>query len=206
MPESLQALWNTILGWTQSYGYHAVVPTLVVDPAGVPWAWIFLMLIAGEAKLNVPFMLAYGFAVLTIVDHVLFAVGHFGGRPLLNRLALRWPKIAGAMLASENAMRGKGILMVTFGRYLPVVGRWVGTGAALANVSYARFALYDALGVGLTVIVFGAAAHLIGREIIGFSWFPQAVLIAYIASTVLTALLTCYGLWRAKRNKAQSSA
>lgn len=206
MPESLQTLWDTILGWTQSYGYHAVVPTLVVDPAGVPWAWIFLMLIAGEAKLNIPFMLAYGFAILTITDHLLYAVGYFGGRPLMNSLGVRWPKIAGAMLASENAMRGKGIWMVAFGRYLPVVGRWVGTGAALANVSYTRFLLYDAIGVGLTVVGFGAAAHLIGREIIGFSWFPQAVLIAYIASTVLTALITCYGLWRAKRSKAQSSA
>lgn len=206
MPESLQTLWDTILGWTQSYGYHAVIPTLVVDPAGVPWAWIFLMLIAGEAKLNIPFMLAYGFAILTITDHLLYAVGYFGGRPLMNNLGLRWPKIAGAMLASENAMRGKGIWMVAFGRYLPVVGRWVGTGAALANVSYTRFLIYDALGVGLTVVGFGAAAHFIGREIIGFSWFPQAVLIAYIASTVLTAVITCYGLWRAKRNKAQSSA
>lgn len=206
MPESLQSLWDTILGWTQSYGYHAVVPTLVADPAGVPWAWIFLMLIAGEAKLNIPFMLAYGFAVLTLADHLLYAVGYYGGRPLLNRLGARWPKVADAMLASENAMRGKGIWMVAFGRYLPVVGRWVGTGAALANVSYMRFLLYDALGVGITVIGFGAAAHYIGREIIDFPWFPQAVLIAYIGSTVLTALVTCYGVWRAKRSKAQSSA
>ncbi len=206
MPESLQALWNTILGWTEVYGMHAVIPTLVVDPAGVPWAWIFLMLIAGEAKLNIPAMLAYGFAVLTITDHLLYAVGYFGGRPLLNKLGARWPKITGAMLASENAMRGKGIWMVAFGRYLPVVGRWVGTGAALANVSYARFVLYDALGVGLTVVGFGAAAHYIGREIIGFSWFPQAVMIAYIGSTILTAAVTCYGVWRAKRGKAQSSA
>lgn len=206
MPDSLQTLWDTILGWTQSYGYHAVIPTLVVDPAGVPWAWIFLMLIAGEAKLNVGFMLAYGFGVLTIVDHAFYAIGYYGGRPLLNRMAHRWPKITASMEASERAMRGKGIWMVAFGRYLPVVGRWVGTGAALANVPYSRFILFDAAGVSLTVLGFGAAAHFIGREIIGFPWFPQAVLIAYIASTVITALLTAYGFWRAKQNKAESSA
>lgn len=204
MPESLQALWNTILGWTQQYGYHAVVPTLVVDPAGVPWAWIFLMLIADEAKLNVGFMLVYGFAVLTVVDHLFYAVGYFGGRPLLNRLALRWPKISASMEASEAMMRGKGIWMVTLGRYLPVVGRWVGTGAALASVPYGRFIIYDALGVALTVIGFGAVAHFVGREIISFPWFPQAILIAYIGSTVLTALVTGYGIWRAKQRKPQS--
>lgn len=206
MPESFQSLWNTILVWTQEYGYHAVVPTLVIDPAGVPWAWVFLMLIADEANLNVPFLLVYGFAVLTLVDHALYAIGFYGGRPLLNRLANRWPKVAGAMTASEQAMRGRGVWMVTFGRYLPVVGRWVGTGAALANVSYARFALYDALGVGLTVVGFGAAAHLIGREVIEYPWFPQAILGAYIASTVLTVVVTAYGVWRSRQRRAENQA
>lgn len=206
MPSSLQVLWNTILGWTQEYGYHAVVPVLVVDPAGMPWAWVFLMLIAEEAGLNIALMLIYGFAVLTLSDHLLYALGYFGGRPLMAKITNRWPKIAAAMLASENAMRGKGIWMVTFGRYLPLVGRWVGTGAALANVPYARFAIFDALGVGLTVIGFGAAAHFIGREIIGYAWFPQAIMGAYILSTIVTILITAYGVWRAKQPKSQEPA
>lgn len=206
MPSSLQYLWDTILGWTEQYGYHAVVPVLVIDPAGMPWAWIFLMLIAGEAKLNIALMLAYGFSVLTIADHLFYALGYFGGRPLVTKLTQRWPRIADSVTASEEAMRGKGIWMVTFGRYLPVVGRWVGTGAALANVSYARFAIFDALGVGLTVIGFGAAAHFIGREIIGYAWFPKAVMAAYIFSTIATALLTAYGAWRIKQRKTQNAA
>ncbi len=39
--------------WVAQYGFHAVVPTLLADPAGVPWAWIFLILFAGAAGLNV---------------------------------------------------------------------------------------------------------------------------------------------------------
>jgi membrane protein DedA with SNARE-associated domain len=202
MPDFLQSTWDTILGFTHAYGYHAVVPTLLLDPAGVPWAWIFLMLIAGEAKLNIVLMLGYGFAVLTLLDHAFYAVGYFGGRPLLAKLAERWPKVAAAMTASEKAMRGKGVWMVAWGRYVPVVGRWVGTGAALANVPYLRFALFDLLGVSATVLGFGAAAHFIGREIIDYPWFSQAILGAYIFSTVATALVTAFGIWRAKQRKA----
>ena len=205
MPPYLQGTWDTILSYTQQYGYHAVIPTLVLDPAGMPWAWVFLMLIAEEAHLNVAVMLAYGFAVLTAVDHASYALGYFGGRPLVAKLTKRWPKIADSVTASENVMRGKGIWMVTFGRYLPVVGRWVGTGAALANVPYLRFAIFDAIGVGITVIGFGAAAHFIGREIIDFPWFPQAVMGAYVASTLVTALITGYGVWRAKCRKTEST-
>jgi membrane protein DedA with SNARE-associated domain len=204
MPDFLQSTWDTILGFTHAYGYHAVVPTLLLDPAGVPWAWIFLMLIAGEAKLNIAWMLGYGVAVMTVMDHALYALGYYGGRPLLNRLAQRWPKVAAAMTASEKTMRGKGVWMVAWGRYLPVVGRWVGTGAALANVPYLRFAIFDALGVAVTVLGFGAVAHFIGREIIQYPWFPQAILGAYLFTTVVTALATAYGMWRVKQRKAQN--
>jgi membrane protein DedA with SNARE-associated domain len=206
MPDYFQPLWNQILGWTQSYGYHAVVPTLVLDPAGVPWAWIFLLLIAEEAHLNIATMLIYGFGVLTLMDHVFYALGYFGGRPLLEKLAPRWPRLARSMAASEDAMRGQAIWMVAVGRYVPVVGRWVGMGAGLSNVPYARFALFDALGVGLTTLGFGLAAHFIGREISDFPWFPQAVLGAYIFSTVATAALMLYAVWRTRRKQTASSA
>jgi membrane protein DedA with SNARE-associated domain len=205
MQSSFHALWAQVLQWTHSYGYHAVIPILAVDPAGVPWAWIVLLLIAEEARLSVPILLIYGFIVLSLLDHGFYAIGYFGGRPLVAKLGVRWPKIAHAMEASEEAMQGRGIWAVALGRYLPVIGRFVGTGAALAKVPYARFALFDALGVTLTVVGFGGAAHLIGRQVIGFPWFPQAVLAAYIASTILTALVTCWGGWRAARHKSRKT-
>lgn len=195
-----------MLAWTGSYGYHAVVPILAIDPAGVPWAWIVLLLIADEANLNVPFLLLYGFGVLTVLDHAYYALGYFGGRPLLAKLGKRWPKIAAAMQSSEAAMHGKGIWAITLGRYVPVAGRFVGMGAALANVPYARFALFDAIGVALTVVGFGVTAHCIGRETMALPWFPQAVVGAYIASTVLTAVVSGWAGWRLRRRRAQSVA
>jgi membrane protein DedA with SNARE-associated domain len=203
---SFDSLWNHVLKLTQEYGYHAVVPVLMADPAGVPWAWIFLLLIAEEAHLNVVLMLAYGFGVLTVVDHAFYALGYYGGRPLLDKLAKRWPKVADSMHASEKAMRGKGIWMVTIGRYIPVVGRWVGAGAALANVPYARFALFDAIGVGITTVGFGLAAHLIGRETADAPWFPQVVTGAYVLSTIATAVLMFWGWRRAKNRKAETAS
>jgi membrane-associated protein len=202
MPVSFEVLWSQILSWTQSYGYHAVVPTLLADPAGVPWAWIFLLLIAAEARLNIGLMLIYGFAVLTLWDHAMYWAGMRGGRPLMNKLSRRWPKLATSMQGAEKAMQGRGGWMITFGRYLPVVGRWVGVGAGLANVSYARFILFDAVGVALTTLAFGLAAHLVGRSTINEPWFPQAVTAAYIFTTIITALVTAWQGWRLKKKRA----
>src|SRR3712207_9588538 len=82
----LNAAKEQALQWTHDYGYHAVVPALLVDPAGVPWAWIFLMLLAGEAGKSIPLMLIYGCAVMTLADHLFYWIGVRGGRPLVTRL------------------------------------------------------------------------------------------------------------------------
>jgi len=193
--ESLGWLYEQVLAWVHQYGYHAVIPVLVADPAGVPWAWIFLMMLADGAQLNSWWLLGYGFLVLTVNDHLLFWAGALGGRPLVARLGARWPKVADAMLRAEQAMEGRGIWAVTVGRYLPIIGRWVGVGAGLAKVSFWRFAVYDLLGVALTVLGFGAAANFIGRQLAHLPWFPQAVAATFAVSTLVTILLV---LWQAR--------
>ena len=189
--------------WVGHYGYHAVVPTLLIDPAGVPWAWIFLILFAGAAKLHVSAMLFYGFAVLSAFDHALYWLALKGGRPLVEKIGRRFPKVADALQKSEAAMRGRGIWMVAFGRYLPIVGRWVGAGAGLANVPFVRFAIFDALGVGLTTIGFGLPAHFVGEQIMDEPWFPQAIGATFLFSTAVTLGIV---VWQAARAKQMSKA
>ena len=182
--------------WVADYGFHAVVPTLLIDPAGVPWAWIFLILYAGVAGLNIWGMMLYGFLVLSLFDHAMYWVGLKGGRPLVNKIATRFPKWAQTLEKAETAMRGKGVWAVTFGRYVPIIGRWVGAGAGLANVSYAKFTLFDAIGVALTVIGFGLPTHLVGAQVMDKPWFSQAVALTFIISTILTTLAI---IWQARR-------
>jgi len=213
MEHLLDSVEHTLAGaqkqallWINEYGYHAVVPTLVIDPAGVPWAWIFLMLFAAGAGKNVPLMLAYGFLVLSLVDHALYWAGIKGGRPLVEKVGRRWPKVAHHMDDAEAALRGRGMWMITLGRYAPIVGRWVGMGAGLANVPFLRFALFDAMGVSLTVLGFGLAAHLVGRETINKPWFPQALVLIFIISTVVTALVTIWHIIAVRRRRKRAAA
>ncbi|MBV9863891.1 MAG: VTT domain-containing protein [Abitibacteriaceae bacterium] len=186
----------------QEYGYHAVVPALLADPGGVPWAWIFLMLLAEAADKSIALMLLYGFLLLTAVDHAFYWLGAKGGRPLMQRLQKRWPGLAGRIQGAEVAVRTKGSWAVLGGRFLPVVGRFVGLGAGLANVSPGQFILFDALGVGLTVIGFGLAAHLVGHHTINAPWFPQAVGGAFIGGIVF--MLCLFGWHMIKVRRVQS--
>jgi len=182
--EFIQPIWGEVLGWTHQYGYHAVIPSLLLDPAGVPWAWIALLLIAEKARLNIPLILIYGFVVLLANDIILYSLGYWGGRPLMNWLGTRFPKFAGMLKKAEQASAGRGILAVTFGRFLPLVGRWVGAGAGLANISFVRFVIFDALGVVITVFGFGLLAHFAGKLLLEQSWFPAAIISTFAAGVV----------------------
>jgi membrane protein DedA with SNARE-associated domain len=195
----IQPVWLEVLGWTHQYGYNAVIPSLLLDPAGVPWAWIALLLIAEKARLNIPLILIYGFVVLLANDIILYFLGYWGGRPLMNWLGTRFPKFAGMLEKAERVSAGRGILAVTFGRFLPLIGRWVGAGAGLANISFMRFVIFDILGVAITVFGFGLLAHYAGKLLITQTWFPAAVVCTFAAGIVGSIVAFVWNLVLARR-------
>jgi membrane protein DedA with SNARE-associated domain len=198
MEQTLEWAKNSALEWTNSYGYGAVVPALLLDPGGVPWPWIFLMLLAGKAGLNIPLLMLCGFLVLSVVDHVLYWIAAIGRKPLMNKIQKRSPKLAECLEKAEDEVRKRGVWAIPLGRFLPIVGRWVGVGAGLADVPWATFAVLNSLGVGLTVVAFGLAAHLVGSKTIDSPWFHEMVGGAFILGTVFTIAFIAWNVYRTR--------
>lgn len=202
MEAAMQAARGKALEWTGEYGYHAVVPALLADPAGVPWAWIFLLLLAGEAGKNVPLLLGYGVLVLCAWDHAGYWLGCLGAKSLVPRLLCRFPRLKPCFEGAEQAVSRNVAASILFGRYVPVVGRWVGVGAGLAQVPYAHFAAWDLGGAALTSIGFGLGAHLVGHAVLDAPWFPQAVLGAFMLGTLATV---AWLWWRRSRSAVDAT-
>src|SRR5688572_8235593 len=93
--------------WLSLYGDMAVVRALLLDATGVPWLWILLMLLAEKAGKNIWVLLIYGTAVMTAFDHLMYAIGSIGGRPLLRRVGMRFPKVSRSVSACERAIQGR---------------------------------------------------------------------------------------------------
>jgi membrane-associated protein len=190
---------STINQWIAHYGYHAVPFALLTDPAGIPWAWIFLMLLAEEAGKSIAVMLFYGFFVLMAADHALYWVGAWGGPKLVDRLCAKRPKWAENFTASQENIRKHGALAVIFGRYLPLVGRWMGLGAGLAGMNYARFSLFDAIGCALSAFGFGLMAHLVGRKTITHPYFYPVLVGVMVGATLFTLLGIGISWWKSRQ-------
>lgn len=198
MKETLDWAQSQAVEWIGAYGYGAVIPALLLDPGGIPWPWVFLMLLAEEARLSVPLMIVLGFGVLSVFDHALYLVGRFGA-PLLRRIETRWPQTADILRKSEDTVRRNGFWSITVGRFLPFLGRWVGLGSGLAKTPWMQFAFFNSLGVLITVAGFGVAANIVGQKTIDAPWFHHALFVAFVGGTVFTLGGAAIAAWRARR-------
>ena len=201
----MQEIFQQVSEWVARYGYSAVVPALLLDPGGIPWPWVCLMAVAGQTKLKVVWMLALGVALLTVCDHIFYGLGAWGGKPLLKKVGARFPGVETDIQKAAETMRRHGWWAVIFGRFLPLVGRFVGAGAALADISYLRFALYDFLGTSLMVVAFGVAAHFVGRKALEDPRLQTFITIAIGAGIVFAVGAALWQLLRMRKQKAMQT-
>ena len=199
--EAMQAMEAHIVDWLARYGYGAGALAVLSDATGIPWAWVFVMLLAGQAGKSVIGMLLVGFSTLFAWDVVLYFVGWKWGTRLLEWLQTRKPKWRQTLETARCEVGKRGALAVIVGRYLPFIGRWVGMGAGMARVPPLRFALYSLLGCALSAFGFGIPAHLLGRQLIDNPLVKQWMLIA-CAFGILSGVLVL--VWNAVRSRLKA--
>lgn len=193
---------DTIADWIQRYGYGAVFPAVLTDPAGIPWAWIFLMLWAHEAQRNPTILLLIGFCTLWACDLALYGIGATWGTKLLDWLQKRRPAWKDTLESARDQLHKRGALTVIVGRYLPLLGRWIGLGAGIAHVPFPAFLLYSAIGAAISAFGFGVPAYLLGRRLVDNPVFFQ-IAIGVCVVGMLAGLVAC--LWTARRSKSHKS-
>lgn len=203
MEQTLNVARDLALAWLRDWGDWAVIPALLLDPGGIPWAWIFLMLLAEQAGNNIFYLFTLGLLVLAATDHLLYWVGYFVGRAGLQKLAVRFPKVCNGMVAAEKALSGRGQWTIVIGRFLPVLGRWVGLAAGVAKLPYGRFAFLQMVGASITVIGFGLLAHFVGEKTFHEPWFPQALFYTFTAGIAFTFLAAGWGFWIKRRKNGR---
>ena len=77
-------------GLLVQYGYWAVAVTLLLENAGIPVPGETILLLASflafsEHALDLRWIVVVGAVAATLGDNLGFALGHYGGRPLLER-------------------------------------------------------------------------------------------------------------------------
>jgi membrane protein DedA with SNARE-associated domain len=200
MPAHLPGVLHTLEPTLNHLGYLAVVGLVLIEDFGVPvpgeTVLVLAAVYAGAGRLNILLVALLGVCGAVLGDNIGFAIGHFGGRPLLERYG-RF-----IFLTPERIERATGFFD-RHGGWIIIVARFIeglrqadGIIAGTSGIHWAKFLVFNVIGAALWVAVWTTVGYFAGghidtiyRDITRYSAYLAialgALLLAYIAQRVL---------------------
>ena len=93
---------------------------------------------------------------------ILYALGHYCGRPLLNKLQNRFPKSKKAIDKTYKYMDRYGNVGIAIARVIPVARTLISLVAGTFNVEFIKFTLYSIIGITIWNFIFIYAGYAFG--------------------------------------------
>src|ERR1700752_2788403 len=151
------------------YGYLAVVGLVFLEGFGVPVPGETVLILgavyAGAGRLNVVLVGLLGFLGAVIGDNIGFALGHFGGRRLVERYGryvLLTPERLDRTTAFFERHGGKVIVVA---RFIEGLRQANGIIAGTTGMHWARFLAFNAIGAALWVAAWTSIGYFSGSNI-----------------------------------------
>lgn len=198
----LEVLRNAVV----QYGYWAVGAALLLENAGVPVPGETILLLASflafsQHELRLPWIIVVATVAATLGDNLGFALGYFGGRPLLLRYQSLF-RIKGSVIARGEELFAKyGSVTVFLARFVFGMRIIAGPMAGVLRMSWRKFLIFNFLGAVVWVTVISCAGYLFGRH---WNRLEEGLKRADIGVVVVVALLAGYLWWRNRKLGAGS--
>jgi membrane protein DedA with SNARE-associated domain len=199
-PQHLPGVLHALEPTLNHYGYLAVAGLVLLEDFGVPvpgeTTLILAAVYAGAGRLNVVLVGVLAFLAAVAGDNIGFAIGHFGGRQLVERYGryvLLTPKRLDKATGFFQRHGGK---VVVVARFIEGLRQANGIIAGISRMHWARFIAFNALGAALWVAVWTSVGYLSGSHINSiyhtatrystyFAIAAGALVLAYIAHRLI---------------------
>jgi membrane protein DedA with SNARE-associated domain len=184
------------------YGYWAVAAALLLENAGVPVPGETVLLLASfltysEHELQLPWLIVVGTIAAATGDNLGFALGYYGGRPLLARYQKLF-RIKDATLAKgENLFERYGAVTVFIARFVFGMRIIAGPMAGVLRMHWKKFFFFNFLGAALWVTVISCVGYFFGQH-----WGRlERDLKRFDVAVVIVVVLVGGFLWWKRRRK-----
>jgi membrane protein DedA with SNARE-associated domain len=120
---------------------------------------------AGAGRLNIALVALLGFLGAVVGDNIGFAIGHLGGRPLVERYG-RYVFLTPERLdKTTDFFERHGGKVITIARFVEGLRQANGIIAGISGLHWARFLAFNALGAALWVGVWCSVGYFSGSHI-----------------------------------------
>jgi membrane protein DedA with SNARE-associated domain len=205
LPGVLRALEPTL----NNYGYLAVAGLVLIEDFGIPVPGETVLILgavyAGSGRLSIVLVALLGFLGAVIGDNIGFAIGHFGGR----RLVERWGRY---ILLTPERMDKATAFFERHGGKIIVVARFIeglrqanGIVAGTTGMHWARFLAFNALGAALWVGVWTSIGYFSGSHITSI-YNAASTYSTYLAVAVGVLIIAVIVRHLVRRRRRQADA
>jgi membrane protein DedA with SNARE-associated domain len=183
------------------YGYWAVAATLLIENAGVPVPGETILLLASflaysQHDLRLPWIIVVATIAATLGDNIGYALGHYGGRPLLARYQAVFRIKDTAVARGEGLFVRYGAVTIFFARFIFGMRILAGPMAGVLRMPWRTFAVFNFLGAGLWVTVISCAGYLFGQH---WGRLERDIGRFDMAAGFLAVLAVAFWWWRSRR-------
>ena len=184
--------------FVRHYGAFAVMPILAIEAVGAPvpgeTLLIFASVLAGRGEMSLPSLLIFAWAGSVLGDNLGYLIGRKLGRGAILRYGAKVGLTNERFNKIESGYVRHGSTTVLFARFFSILRQLNGIMAGMLGMSWWRFALLDAVGSALWVMVwvFGPAyfsEHL--TFFIGLAHHTKVV-VSFMVAAGLTLVLSYF--------------
>jgi membrane protein DedA with SNARE-associated domain len=200
MPQHLPGVLHGLEPTLNSFGYLAVIGLVFIEDFGVPvpgeTVLILAAVYAGTGRLNIVLVALLGFAGALLGDNIGFAIGHFGGRRLVQRYGRYIFLTPERLDRATDFFERHGGKIIIVARFIEGLRQANGIIAGTTGMRWSRFLVFNAIGAALWVAVWTSIGYFSGSHIdtiygdatrysTYLAIFVGVLLLAYVARRVV---------------------
>ena len=203
LPGFLHALEPTL----NQYGYLVVAGFVLLEDFGVPVPGETILILgavyAGAGRLDIWLVGLLAFLGAVVGDNIGFAIGHFGGRALVERFG-RYVLLTKERLDKATGFfERRGGWIVVVARFIEGLRQANGIIAGIVGMHWAKFVAFNALGAALWVAVWTCVGYFAGNHITSiYHAITRYTVYVVIGVVVLVLALIARRVWHARRAPA----
>lgn len=151
------------------YGYWAIGVVLLLENAGVPAPGETVLLLASflaysQRELQLPWIILVGTLAATLGDNAGYAIGNYGGRPLLERYRSVFRISEDGVARGERLFERYGSVTILFSRFVFGMRVIAGPMAGILRMPWKSFAIFNLIGAALWVSAISLAGYFFGSR------------------------------------------
>jgi membrane protein DedA with SNARE-associated domain len=168
-PHHLPGVLHSLEPTLNHYGYLAVTGLVLLEDFGVPVPGETVLILgavyAGSGRLNIALVALLGFLGAVTGDNIGFAIGHFGGRRLVERFGRYIFLTPERLDKTTGFFERHGGKIIVVARFIEGLRQANGIIAGTSGMHWTRFLAFNAIGAALWVAVWTSVGYFSGSHI-----------------------------------------